>query len=125
MRKPVFLCVDGILVKDRKILLLKRNVEPFKGYWHVVGGHVEETETLRDALKREFREETGLNISVGNLIGGRIEKSFDRVKIIAGLEVNQASGQIKCNHENTEFGWFESMPPESVFDYSKYFKSAV
>ena len=38
-------CVDGVYVKDGKILLLKRNVEPFKGFWHVVGGHVEENET--------------------------------------------------------------------------------
>lgn len=50
LTKPFFLCVDGVLVRDGKILLLKRNVEPSKKNWHVVGGHVEDNETLKEAL---------------------------------------------------------------------------
>ena len=38
--------------------MLKRNVEPFKGCWHVAGGHVEEGESPQEALKREYKEET-------------------------------------------------------------------
>lgn len=47
------MCVDGVFVKDGAILLLKRNVEPFKGCWHLIGGHVEDNESLREALKKE------------------------------------------------------------------------
>ena len=42
------------------ILLTKRNVEPFKGRWCMPGGHIEAYETALDAVKREVREETGL-----------------------------------------------------------------
>ena len=38
LTKNFFVCVDDVCVKDGKILLLKRNVEPFKGFWHVVEG---------------------------------------------------------------------------------------
>ena len=77
--RKFFVCVDGVYIKDGKILLLKRSVEPFKGCWHLVGGHVEENETLKEALKRELKEETNLDIEVGDIIDGRIEKTFDRI----------------------------------------------
>ena len=69
-KKKFVVCVDCVYVKDGKLLLLKRGVEPFKGFWHVVGGHVEEDESLKDAVKREFREETGLDVVVGGVVGG-------------------------------------------------------
>ena len=107
-------------MRDGQILLLKRNVEPFKGYWHVVGGHVEEDESLKDAVKREFREETGLDVVVGGVVGGRIEETFDRVKIVVAFEVVSAEGEIRLNSENEAYGWFDEFPCDSVYDYSKY-----
>jgi 8-oxo-dGTP diphosphatase len=65
LKNKFWVCTDGIYEKDVKILLLKRNVKPFKGFWYVVGGHVEEEETLKEALKREFKEETNIDIKVG------------------------------------------------------------
>jgi ADP-ribose pyrophosphatase YjhB (NUDIX family) len=123
--KTFSICVDGIYVKDSKILLLKRNVEPFKGYWHVAGGHVEENESLQDALKREFKEETGLDVKVGKIVGWRIEETPDRIKIILAFEVTSAEGEIKLNSEHTEFSWFNTIPLNSVYDYSKYLRKIV
>jgi ADP-ribose pyrophosphatase YjhB (NUDIX family) len=118
-------CVDGLYVKDDKLLLLKRNVEPFKGYWHVVGGHVEENETLTDALKREFKEETNLDIEVGKIVFGRIEETDDRTKIVVAFEVTSAEGKIELNSEHTEYGWFSVMPLNSVYDYSRHIRKVV
>lgn len=123
--KTFYVCADGAYIKDGKILLLKRNTEPFKGFWHLVGGHVEENETLKEALKREFKEETNLDVEVGKIIDGRIENTPDRVKIIAVFEVISAKGKIKLNSENQEYGWFTSTPPNSVYDYTKYLKQNV
>jgi ADP-ribose pyrophosphatase YjhB (NUDIX family) len=118
--KKYVVCVDGVYVKDGKLLLLKRNVEPFKGCWHVVGGHVEEDESLKEALKREFKEETGLDITVGGVIDGRLEVTFDRVKIIVAFDVVSAEGEVLLNSENEVYGWFDEVPYNSVYDYSKY-----
>lgn len=114
--------VDGVYVKEGKILLLKRSVEPFKGFWHVVGGRVEEDETLKNALQREFKEETGLDVIVGKMLGGRIEKTSDRTKIIMAFEVLQAKGEIKLNDEHSEYAWFSEMPHRCVFNYLKCLK---
>jgi 8-oxo-dGTP diphosphatase len=118
--KKFVVCVDGVYVRDGKILLLKRDVEPFKGCWHVVGGHVEENESLKAAVKREFMEETGLDVTVGDIIDGRIEETFDRIKIIVAFEVISAEGEIRLNSENEACGWFDEIPCDSVYDYAKY-----
>ncbi len=120
MPKPIFICVDGILIKDEKILLLKRNVEPFRGFWHVIGGHVEENETLAAALRREFKEETDLDVHIGELLGGRIEETFDRIKLIVVFQVYNPVGRVKLNEESQEYCWFDHVPPESVYDYSEF-----
>ena len=102
MTKKFVLCVDGVYVKNGKILLLKRSVEPFKGCWHLIGGHVEENETLKEALKREFKEETNLTVRVGGIIDGRIEETVDRIKIIVALKIMGSRGKIKPASESEE-----------------------
>jgi 8-oxo-dGTP diphosphatase len=42
------------------VLLTKRNVRPFEGYWCLPGGHIDDYETAEDAVVREVMEETGL-----------------------------------------------------------------
>jgi 8-oxo-dGTP diphosphatase len=44
-----------------KILLTRRNIEPFKGQWCLPGGHIDENENALDAVIREAKEETGLD----------------------------------------------------------------
>jgi len=44
------------------VLLVKRANEPFQGWWSIPGGTVETGELLRDAVRREIREETGLHV---------------------------------------------------------------
>ena len=123
--KKFVVCVDGVYVKDGRLLLLKRAVEPFKGCWHMVGGHVEENESLKKAVKREFKEETGLDVTVGGIIDGRIEETFDRVKIIVAFEVISAEGEISLNSENEAYGWFDEVPCNSVYDYMKYLLNKI
>ena len=122
LQNKFLVCVDGIYLKSGKVLFLKRNVAPFKGFCHVVGGHVEENETLKEALKREFKEETSLTVEVGEIVEGRIEQTPDRTKIIVAFGVVSARGEIKLNSENQEYGWFNRTPPNSVYDYKKALK---
>ena len=110
LKKKYILNVDGVYVKDKRILLLKRNVIPFKGYWHIVGGQVEENETLKEALKREFKEETNLDVEVGDIIDVRLEETFDRIKIVIAFKIIAAQGKITLNNENEKYGWYRKIP---------------
>lgn len=52
--------VDLIVIWNKKILFIKRNKEPFKGFWAFPGGFLEEKEKIKHAALRELREETGI-----------------------------------------------------------------
>ena len=52
-----------IIHNDGKVLLARRNHQPFYGCWCIPGGHIEYGETARQAAIREIKEEVGLDIS--------------------------------------------------------------
>lgn len=63
-------CVGAVIRDDRgRLLLIKRGRPPGAGLWSLPGGRVEAGETDEQAVVREVREETGLRVSVGPLIG--------------------------------------------------------
>ena len=59
------LCLD----EDRRVLLARRRAEPFRGRWDIPGGFLEEGEHPLDGLRRELREETGLEIEPLEFLG--------------------------------------------------------
>jgi ADP-ribose pyrophosphatase YjhB (NUDIX family) len=54
--------VGALIFQDRRILMAQRGKEPLKGWWSLPGGALETGELLADAVRREVREETGLEI---------------------------------------------------------------
>jgi 8-oxo-dGTP diphosphatase len=73
--------VGGVVVRDGKVLLIRRGKEPLKGRWVIPGGTVELGETLEQAVAREVREETGIEVRPREvvLVFDRIERDGDRV----------------------------------------------
>ncbi|MEA2453321.1 MAG: 8-oxo-dGTP diphosphatase [Actinomycetota bacterium] len=57
------------MIDDGKLLMVQRANDPGKGLWSLPGGRVEHGEYLADALRREVKEETGLEVEVGELAG--------------------------------------------------------
>jgi 8-oxo-dGTP diphosphatase len=66
--------VGAVIVDGDRVVLVKRAHEPLKGEWSLPGGSVEVGETLAEAVIREVREETGLEVRVGPLLD-----VFDRI----------------------------------------------
>ena len=63
-------CVGAVIKDDAgRLLLIRRGHEPGKGLWSIPGGRIEDSESDADALVREVREETGLIVAPGRLIG--------------------------------------------------------
>jgi 8-oxo-dGTP diphosphatase len=54
--------VGAIIIRRGRILMAQRGKEPLKGWWSLPGGALETGELLADAVRREVREETGLEI---------------------------------------------------------------
>lgn len=58
----------AVVVHDGRVLLIRRGHAPDAGEWSIPGGAVDLGEPVEDALRREVREETGLEIAVGELL---------------------------------------------------------
>jgi 8-oxo-dGTP diphosphatase len=61
--------VGGLLFnRHRQVLLIKRNQAPAKGLWSIPGGRLEPGESLVETCRREFYEETNLDVEVKHII---------------------------------------------------------
>src|SRR6478609_1918582 len=63
-RRPALTCdavVFGLDDEDLKVLLIRRDLEPFQGKWALPGGFVRVEESLEEAVRRELQEETGID----------------------------------------------------------------
>ena len=69
--------VSALVWHDGRVLLVRRGRPPLKGLWSLPGGHVEFGESLEQAVCREVREETGLDIAA--------LRRIDVVEIIADV----------------------------------------
>ena len=82
-------CVGGLAYDDEgRLLLIQRGHEPGRGLWSVPGGRVEPGEDDAAALVREMREETGLEVAPGPLVGrvrrGRFAIADYRCTVVGG-----------------------------------------
>lgn len=66
--------VGAVIIRDHRVLLVRRAKPPLQGEWSIPGGLVETGETTRDAIVREVLEETGLHVEVAELV-----EVFERV----------------------------------------------
>jgi len=90
---------SGLIVRDGRVLLIRRGKEPFKGYWSLPGGGVEPGETMREAVKREVREETGLEVEVGDEAG--------RAGPVVAFHVTVTGGRLRAGDDATECEFVE------------------
>jgi len=58
-----------LIVQDKHVLLVRRGIEPFRGYWDIPGGFLVPGEHPRNGMPREVREETGLEVRVVRFLG--------------------------------------------------------
>jgi 8-oxo-dGTP diphosphatase len=101
-----------------RVLLVKRAHPPIQGQWSIPGGALEVGEFVRDAAIREAREETGLIIEPGELLGiydrvlrhadGRVQYHY----VLVDFLCRPVGGKLRAGTDAAEVRWFtrEELP---------------
>jgi len=110
--------VGAIIIEDGRVVLVKRAHPPLQAEWSIPGGVLEVGEPVREAAIREAREETGLTVEPGELLG-----VFDRVLrdaeqrvqyhyVLIDFLCQRVAGDLAAASDAAEVRWFtrEELP---------------
>jgi 8-oxo-dGTP diphosphatase len=102
-----------VVLEARRVLLVERGQEPHKGLWSLPGGVLELGERLADGLRREVREETGLEIRLLELVevferilpdgDGRSEYHYVLIDYLCEM----AGGKLRAGDDVSRAAWVE------------------
>lgn len=102
------LTATAVIIKNQKILVAKRNKEPFKGQWDFWGGYIQKNETPEQGLKREIKEELGTDCDL-TLIGpftGTSSYQGYQFPVMTLAYLTELKGKIRVDRkENSKFAW--------------------
>ena len=103
--------VGAVVVRQGRVLLVRRATEPLKGEWSVPGGMLELGEKLRDGVRREVREETGIEVEVGEVLDvfdsifpdehGRTQYHY----VLIDYLCRRVSGEAKAGSDVSDVLW--------------------
>lgn len=114
------LSADAIIIHKNQILLGKRKGEPFKSYWGIFGGFVERDETVEDALRRETKEESGLDVISSVLLGIYSHPERDPRETVTVAYAVEVKGAPVAGDDIEEVRWFDlDNLPELPFDHGQ------
>jgi len=110
--------VGAIIIEGDRVLLVKRAHPPIQGQWSIPGGVLEVGEMVREAAVREAREETGLVVEPGELLGvyDRIlrdpEQRVQYHYVLIDFLCRPVGGELLAASDAAEGRWFrrEELP---------------
>lgn len=104
--------VGSIIIEDHRVVLVKRAHPPIQGQWSIPGGVLEVGELVREAAIREAREETGLIVEPGELLGvfDRVlrdaEKRVQYHYVLIDFLCRRVGGELLAASDAAEVCWF-------------------
>lgn len=116
------LTVDAAVVRDGRVLLVRRGKPPFEGSWALPGGFVENGETLEEAVLRELEEETGIAGTVVGIAGAYSRPDRDprghTISVVYAIEPGE--GEPRGGDDAAEAAWHDlGSPPPLAFDHDE------
>lgn len=104
--------VGAVIVRDGRVLLIRRGRDPMKGHWTLPGGVLEVGESLAEGVVREVREETGLEVELLELVEllDRIHREDGRVRyhyVIADYLCRVTGGELLVASDADAARWVE------------------
>ena len=116
-------CAETLIIGDRGVLLLRRTIEPFHGYWDIPGGFLEEDELPEDGARREALEEAELAVEIHGLIGMTLDDypGEEKLTVLTISYLAEPLGEPRAGDETGEVGWFaeDAIPEKLAFGHAR------
>lgn len=110
-------CVDLLIWRDHKLLLVRRKNHPLRGHWWLVGGRVLLGEDPKDAARRKAKEEAGLELVSCKFVAYYSDvfprNAFERTptQTVSLVFICEASGDVVLDKQSSAYKWADGMPP--------------
>ena len=103
--------IAGVVIHNGSLLLIQRGSNPGYGMWSIPGGKLEFGESLRHGVEREIREECGIDVVAGDVLG-----VFDLIEhdddgsiafhyVLIDLEARYRGGEIRAGSDASDVRW--------------------
>ena len=104
-----------------RVLLVRRDAEPGRGRWDIPGGFMQEGETAEQAVRREVREETGLELEQVRLAMTDINHTAEGTVLDLLFEVEGFRGEPAAGSDAAALAWFPlgQLPADLAFDSTR------
>ncbi len=97
---------QALVERDGRVLLGRRGDDPGRGLWDIPGGFLHEEEHPLEALSRELREETGLEIEPTDFLGVWMQPYAGRIVLCLTWLARATGGVVRAGDDLVELRWF-------------------
>jgi ADP-ribose pyrophosphatase YjhB (NUDIX family) len=114
--------VQALVERDGRLLLARRAVEPGRGRWDIPGGFLQEGEHPHDGVRRELREETGLEVEPGAFRGAWLDPYDGRTVLGLTYDASPGPGEPRPADDVAELRWFgpDELPSPAEFAFPSH-----
>lgn len=102
--------VEAVIVMNGSLLFLRRKNNPAAGQWWFAGGRIHKGESLEETLRREVKEETGLEIESYRFIKAYSRVFPERHDITIAYLCKCREGKVELDSEHSEYRLFKKLP---------------
>jgi 8-oxo-dGTP diphosphatase len=86
----------AVIIRDGRVLIARRKPgQPMEGSWELPGGKVEHGETPQQCLERELREELGVVVKAGGIIGSSTHAHDHGTFLVIAVEAQIENGELR------------------------------
>lgn len=116
------ICVDLVIKSEKGVILTKRNIYPYKGYWHTPGGGIIFGERIKETVERVAKEELNIDVKFLDVVGVmefKVVKNYGHTISIACLCKPLADNFVGSNQAN-EIAYFKTAPLKTIKEQREF-----
>ena len=122
------LCVEVVILQEKKLLLIKRTIPPALGKWHTPGGTILKGENIARAVERVAKEELGISVRILQFLGiieytSYVNHYSQDISLAFLVEIKRTvhTTQFNLDVHADEYNFFKEIPLNTIVEQKKFY----